>query len=117
MGTHVTKKDSSIGRKIKNSVALISEVDEKHVSYRDVPIFVFTGKFDPRFTSKDELMRPTTKEDFEQAVQRTVENINADYPESVEPKEYLDVVTEWGKMLQEALFDDMFVTIDEFPAE
>lgn len=90
----------------------ISEVDEKSVRYRDIPIFVFTGKFDENFTPKDELMRPTTKEDFEDAVKRATENIISDYPQKREPEEYLYVALEWAKLVYETISAD---TIEEFP--
>ena len=84
-----------------------SLVDEKSISYHDIPIFVFTGKFDPAFTHEDELMIPTTKEDFEEAVKRATENILADYNQKREPKEYLDVAIEWGKLVYDVMSVDI----------
>lgn len=68
------------------------EVNDRKAGYYDVPISMFTSKHDARFTAPDELMKPTTREDFEAQVQRTMRNIIADYAEAVDAQHYLDVM-------------------------
>ena len=80
-------------------------VTDKKVSYVDVPICMFKSKFDPRFTGDDELMKPTTKEDFDNKVKETISNIISDYEQKREPSEYLSVLNEfeslWGEFEKE----------------
>ena len=77
------------------------EVTNRKAGYYDVPIVVFSSKFDPRFTPEDELMVSTTKEDFEEQVQKVVQNIISDYPQKRDPKEYLDMLNEWKELMEE----------------
>lgn len=67
-------------------------LEDRRVGYVDVPIATFLMKHDARFTNPDELMKPTTREDFEEQVKRTIQNIVADYPEAVDVQHYLDVI-------------------------
>jgi len=68
------------------------ELDERKVGYYDTPISMFISKHDPRFTDPENLMKPTTREDFEAQVQRTIRNICSDYTEAIDVQHYLDVL-------------------------
>lgn len=72
------------------------EVDDKHVIYNDVPIGVFTYWLNPSCVSDKDVFVPTTKEDFDQQVQKTVQNIISDYQEKRDAKEYLDFLNGWN---------------------
>jgi len=75
-------------------------IDDDSVHQLDCPVFMFTSQFNPRITPKDELMKPTTKEDFDAQVERTVKNLIADYPEKRNPQEYLDYMKGFDKLCE-----------------
>ena len=76
-------------------------IDDDSVRQFDSPVFMFSSQFNPRITPKDELMKPTTKEDFDAQVERTVKNLIADYPEKRNPQEYLDYMEGFDKLCEE----------------
>lgn len=74
-------------------------VDDRSVNYMDVPVSVFNVTyFNKGLTNPDELLRPTTKEEFEAKVKETVNALCADYTEDINPKEYQKVVKRWLKL-------------------
>lgn len=75
-------------------------IDDDSVRQFDCPVFMFRSQFNPRITSKDELMKPTTKEDFDAQVERTIKNLIADYPEKRNPQEYLDYLEGFHKICE-----------------
>lgn len=76
-------------------------IDDDSVRQFDCPVFMFSSQFNPRITPKDELMKPTTKEDFEAQVERTIKNLVADYQEKRNPQEYLDYINGFEKICEE----------------
>lgn len=69
------------------------------IIYNDVPIATFINQTDPRFNKPDVLMVPTTKNDFEEQLTKTVKNIISDYQEKRDIREYLNVLNEWNEIL------------------
>ena len=81
------------------------ELNDRKAGYYDVPIAAFIPKHDPLLTKPEELMKPTTKEDFDAQVERTIRNICAPYPESVDPQAYLDALNSFFALADE--FEDI----------
>lgn len=78
-------------------------VDERSVNYIDTPMSYFTVTFfNASWCKPDELMHPTTKEDFEAKIKQTVEMLCADYKDAVNPKEYYKVISGLDKLYKEA---------------
>lgn len=74
---------------------------KKHsIIYNDVPIASFTNQTNPNFNKPDVLMVPTTKEDFEEQLTKTVKNIISDYPQKRDIHEYLNVLNEWNELVK-----------------
>lgn len=77
-------------------------VDDRSVDYIDTPVSVFeTTYFNKRWAKPNELMHPTTKEDFETKVRETVKTLCADYTEAINPMEYHKVVSGWAQLYDE----------------
>ena len=74
------------------------EVDDKHVIYNDVPVHTFTYWMNPNCVDAESLFEPTTKEDFDEQVKKTVQNIISDYQEKRDAKEYLDFLNGWNDL-------------------
>ena len=70
------------------------------IVYNDIPIASFISQTDPRFNRPDVLMVPTTKEDFEEQVMKTIKNILSDYQEKRDIQEYLNVFNEWNQLIK-----------------
>lgn len=68
------------------------------IIYNDVPIDSFINQADPNINTPDALMVPTTKEDFEEQLTKTINNISSDYPEKRDIREYLNVLKEWEEI-------------------
>ena len=74
-------------------------VDDRSVTYIDSPISVFSGcYFNEALSKPKELMHATTKEDFENKVNKVIEVLTEDYSENVNPKEYYNVANEWSNL-------------------
>lgn len=74
-------------------------VDDRSVNYMDVPVPVFNVTyFNKGLANPDELLHPTTKEEFEAKVKETVNTLCADYTEDINPNEYQKVVKGWCKL-------------------
>lgn len=78
-------------------------LNEHSVLYNDVPIFMFTNKMNPAWTKPEDLLVPTTKEDFMQQLAKTIGNIVAPYQEKRDINEYLDVLNGWSDLEEELL--------------
>ena len=77
-------------------------VDDRSITYIDSPISVFSGcYFNEEVFKPEELMRTTTKEDFEDKVKKVIEVLTDDYSENINPKEYYDVANEWCNLCNE----------------
>lgn len=77
-------------------------VDDRSVSYSDVPMSTFNVCFfNKRYCKPADLMHPTTKEDFETKVKEVIATCCADYTESVNPVEYKKVVNGLVKLEKE----------------
>ena len=86
------------------------EVDDKRVEYMDLPIASFScSYFNPRWCKPSQLMKPTTKEDFDAQVQKAVGNICADYTEKRDIKEYIDYMKKFDKL--EKKYEKFFTSI------
>lgn len=74
-------------------------VDDRSINYIDVPVSTFNVTyFNKRWAKPDELLCPTTKEEFEAKVKETVNTLCADYTEDISPKEYQKVIKGWCKL-------------------
>lgn len=69
------------------------------IIYNDIPIAAFINQTNPRLNKPDVLMVPTTKEDFEEQLTKTVKNIISDYQEKRDIREYLNVFDEWDQLM------------------
>lgn len=78
------------------------EVNNKRVIYNDVPVGVFTYWLNPNCVDAESLFEPTTKEDFDEQVKKTVQNIISDYQEKRDAKEYLDFLKGWDDIYEQA---------------
>lgn len=74
------------------------EVDNRRVIYNDVPVSVFTYWLTPTCVDAESLFEPTTKEDFDEQVKKTVNNIISDYNEKRPAQEYLDFLNGWNDL-------------------
>jgi hypothetical protein len=75
---------------------------DKTVGYYDDYIRSFDAKyFNERYCKKKELMRETTKEDFEEMVKKTINTICSDYTNSIEPTEYHDVIKGFHNLIED----------------
>lgn len=108
-GIEVTNDMSKTGYNGESRGVLIhySEVSDTCCEAYSVPLVMFHSKFDPEFTDEKELMKPTTKEDFENKVKSTVEDICSDYQEKRPLDDYIQVVTEYVELLE-----SLYETID-----
>ena len=86
-------------------------VDDRSITYIDSPISVFSGcYFDEEVFKSEELMRTTTKEDFEDKVKKVIEILTNDYSENINPKEYYDVVNRYRNLCNEC-FDTLIHSV------
>ena len=74
------------------------ELDDRRVIYNDVPVGVFTYWMNPSCVDADSLFEPTTKEDFDEQVKKTINNIISEYQEKRDANEYLDFLNNWDNL-------------------
>ena len=70
------------------------EIDDRRAIYNDVPVTTFTYFMSDAVEEKKRL-KPTTKEEFEQQVQKTIQSFISDYQEKRDINEYYDFMTGW----------------------
>ena len=75
------------------------EVDDKRVIYHDMPINSFLYFLNPFCRTEDEVFKPTTKEEFDEQVKKTISNIISDYTETRPAEEYLEFVNSLTKIM------------------
>lgn len=70
------------------------EIADRRAIYNDVPVTMFTY-FMSNAVEEKKRLKPTTKEDFEQQVQKTIQSFISDYQEKRDINEYYDFMTGW----------------------
>ena len=83
-----------------------SELNDRKVGYYDVPVYTFSNRTNPRITDPDNLLVPITKEEFEEQVSKTIQNIIADYPQKRDVREYVDYMERYNELCTK-LFDEV----------
>lgn len=73
------------------------EFDDRRAIYNDVPVTTFTY-FMSKAVEEKKRLKPTTKEEFEQQVQKTIQNFISDYQEKRDINEYYDFMSGWNDL-------------------
>lgn len=73
------------------------EIDDRRAIYNDVPVTTFTY-FMSNAVEEKKRLKPTTKEEFEQQVQKTIQNFISDYQEKRDINEYYDFMSGWNDL-------------------
>lgn len=89
------------------------EIQDKRAMYLDLPIGTFCGALFSRNLPEEERLYPTTKEDFDSQVKKTIENITSDYEQKRDVREYLDFFEKWDKLYDEVKKDYENINIEE----
>ncbi|MBP5721977.1 MAG: hypothetical protein J6X18_00130 [Bacteroidales bacterium] len=79
------------------------EVTDHSIKDNDVPVCSFCSLFDARFTSADQLMRRTTKEDYENKVAEVTKTVLSDYVQKREVSEYLSFMRKFVKLCSKCI--------------
>lgn len=73
------------------------EIDDRRAIYNDMPVTTFTY-FMSNAVEEKKRLKPTTKEEFEQQVQKTIQNFISDYQEKRDINEYYDFMCGWNDL-------------------
>ena len=73
------------------------EIDDRRAIYNDIPVTTFTY-FMSNAVEEKKRLKPTTKEEFEQQVQKTIQNFISDYQEKRDINEYYDFMSGWNDL-------------------
>jgi hypothetical protein len=73
------------------------EIDDRRAIYNDIPVTTFTY-FMSNAVEEKKRLKPITKEEFEQQVQKTIQNFISDYQEKRDVNEYYDFMCGWNDM-------------------
>lgn len=73
------------------------EIDDRQAIYNDIPVTAFTYFMSDAVEEKKRL-KPTTKEEFEQQVQKTIQSFISDYQEKRDINEYYDFMGGWNDL-------------------
>lgn len=71
------------------------EITDRRAIYNDIPVTAFTY-FMSNAVEEKKRFKPTTKEDFEQQVQKTIQSFISDYDEKRDVNEYYDFICGWN---------------------
>lgn len=73
------------------------EIDDRRAIYNDIPVTTFTY-FMSNAVEEKKRLKPTTKEEFEQQVQKTIQNFISNYQEKRDINEYYDFMSGWNDL-------------------
>lgn len=73
------------------------EIDDRRAIYNDIPVTTFTY-FMSNAVEEKKRLKPITKEEFEQQVQKTIQNFISDYQEKRDINEYYDFMSGWNDL-------------------
>lgn len=73
------------------------EIDDRRAIYNDIPVTTFTY-FMSNAVEEKKRLKPITKEEFEQQVQKTIQNFISDYQEKRDVNEYYGFMCGWNDL-------------------